>query len=76
MKRDAALKMIIVISIAGMLFSGYLSYTEIFAGYCGASQLGMGSCTDVFQIPVCVYGLLMYLAVFIVSLIGLLSKEK
>jgi uncharacterized membrane protein len=76
MKKDGALKIIFFISIAGLLFSGYLSYTEIFAGYCGSAQLGMGECTNVFQIPACVYGFFMYLAVLIISLIGLRSKEK
>jgi uncharacterized membrane protein len=76
MKKECALKIILIISIAGLLFSGYLSYTELFAGFCGASELGMGECTNVFQIPACVYGFFMYLAVFIISLIGLKSKKR
>ena len=75
MKKETALKIIFIISIAGMLFSGYLSYTEIFAGFCGASYLGMGNCSNVFQIPACVYGLVMYLLVFVISLIGLKNKK-
>lgn len=75
MKKETALKIILAISIAGMLFSGYLSYTEVFAGYCGTTELGMGSCTNVFQIPACVYGFFMYLIVFIVALMGLYSKK-
>lgn len=75
MKRKVALIVILCISIAGVLFSGYLSYTEIFAGFCGASELGMGNCTNVFQIPACVYGLVMYLAVLIISICGLRSKK-
>jgi uncharacterized membrane protein len=74
MKKESALKTILAISIAGMLFSGYLSYTELFAGFCGASKLGMGSCSNVFQIPACVYGFFMYLIVFIISLMGLKKK--
>jgi uncharacterized membrane protein len=76
MKKECALKIILIISIAGLLFSGYLSYTELFAGFCGASKLGMGGCTNVFQIPACVYGFFMYLAVFIISLIGLKSRKR
>lgn len=76
MKKDNALKIILIISIAGMLFSGYLSYTEIFAGFCGASYLGMGSCSNVFRIPACVYGLVMYLFIFVISLIGLKSEKN
>ena len=74
--KDLALKIILLISLAGVLFSGYLSYTELFAGFCGAAKLGLGSCTNVFQIPACVYGLVMYLLIFIISLLGILKKWK
>ena len=75
MKKRVALLTILIISIAGILFSGYLSYTELFAGFCGASKLGMGSCTNVFQIPACVYGLFMYTIIFVISLFGLKTKN-
>lgn len=75
MKTEIILKIILAISIVGVLFSGYLSYTEIFAGFCGASKLGMGNCSNVFNIPACVYGLFMYLLIFILSLIGLNNKK-
>jgi uncharacterized membrane protein len=74
MKKETALKLILVIAILGMAFSGYLSYTELFAGFCGAAKLGMGNCTNVFQIPACVYGFVMYLIVLIIAILGL--KEK
>jgi uncharacterized membrane protein len=70
MKKEAALKIILVISIAGMLFSGYLSYTEIFAGLCAIG----GTCSSVASIPACVYGFVMYLIVFIICLLGLKKK--
>jgi uncharacterized membrane protein len=76
MKKEGALKIILIISIAGLLFSGYLSYTELFAGFCGASKLGMGECTNVLQIPACVYGFVMYAIVFVISLVGLRSKKR
>lgn len=71
MKKELALKIIIWISVAGMLFSGYLSYGELFAQTCYASELGMGSCRAVVGIPACVYGFFMYLIVFIVGILGL-----
>lgn len=74
MEKRLALKIILWIAVAGMLFSGYLSYTELFAGFCGSSQLGMGSCTNVFQIPACVYGFVMYLVVFTIACLGLKKK--
>jgi uncharacterized membrane protein len=75
MQKQTALKILLWISIAGMLFSGYLSYGELFAGACYSESLGMGSCTNVFQIPACIYGFVMYLAVFVISIIGLKAKR-
>jgi len=69
MNSKTALKSILIISIAGMLFSGYLSYTELFAGVC---QLG---CSKVGSVPACVYGFIMYLVVFAISLLGLRGKK-
>lgn len=71
MKKHIALKTILIISIVGLLFSGYMSYTELFKGVCAAG----GGCSNIGGIPTCVYGFIMYLVVFIISLIGLKSKE-
>jgi len=70
MKKQTALKTLFWISLAGALFSGYLSYTEIFQQVCA---LGICS-TTVFTVPSCVYGFVMYLAGLIVAIIGLKSK--
>jgi len=67
MKSKTALKIILGISILGILFSGYLSYKELFTGVC---PLG-GSCPSVATLPACVYGLVMYLIVLVISLLGL-----
>ena len=71
MNKQIALKTIFWISLAGILFSGYLSYTEIFQQVCA-----LGTCsTSVFSVPSCVYGFVMYLVVFIISIFGLKSKK-
>lgn len=70
MKQKTALKSIMYLSIAGMLFSGYLSYGELFAKVCA-----LGTCTAVGGVPACVYGFVMYAIVFIISMLGLKSKE-
>jgi len=75
MKKQTALKIIFIISIMGLAFSGYLSYAELFGGFCGSAKLGMGECVDVAQIPACVYGFFMYLFVFFISLCGIKSKN-
>ena len=70
MKKHLSLKIIFIISIAGLLFSGYLSYGELVKKACL-----FGGCSYVLGLPACVYGFVMYLAVFIISLLGLRSKE-
>jgi len=70
MKKQVSLIIILIISIAGMLFSGYLSYGELIKKTCG-----LGGCSNLFGIPVCVYGFVMYLIVFIISILGLKSKK-
>jgi uncharacterized membrane protein len=71
MQKQTALQAILVISLIGVLFSGYLSYTEIFQKACA---LGTGTCSNVFMIPSCVYGFIMYFVVLIISVMGLNSK--
>lgn len=71
MKKQLSLKIILGVSIAGLLFSGYLSYGELFARVC---PLG-GGCSYVLGAPSCVYGFIMYAAVFGVSLAGILGKK-
>jgi uncharacterized membrane protein len=76
MKTRTALISILIISIMGLLFSGYLSYGEVFKKVCTASKLGMGTCTNVAEIPACVYGFFMYLIVFVISILGLRSLKN
>ena len=75
MKTKQSLKVIFFLSIAGLLFSGYLSYQELFAGGCQNSFIQCGSSFSLFNLPACVYGFFMYLAIFIISLLGLRSKK-
>jgi len=75
MKKQTALWIIFWIAIAGMLFSGYLSYGELIAKSCYATKLGMGACTNVARIPACVYGFVMYTIILIISILGLRSKK-
>ena len=70
MKKSAALKAIMWLSVAGMIFSGYLSYSEIINRTCI-----MGSCTAISGIPACVYGFVMYAVVFVISILGIKSKK-
>lgn len=70
-----ALQTILVISLAGLMFSGYLSYQELFAGTvrpCPAP----GAPGTVLGYPACIYGFFMYLAVAIVSALGLRAGRR
>ncbi|MDD5133078.1 MAG: hypothetical protein PHD81_02890 [Candidatus Nanoarchaeia archaeon] len=69
MKKEKSLIIILVISIVGLLFSGYLSYSELFSGVCP-----LGGCPSIENIPACVYGFVMYLIVLVISLLGLKDK--
>ena len=68
MNSTLALKIILGLSVAGMLFSGYLSYTELFLNKC------LMGCTSVGKVPACVYGFIMYLVVFVIALLGVLDS--
>jgi len=68
--KKIALKTIMWLSVAGMLFSGFLSYTELTNRVCL-----MGSCPAIATIPACVYGFVMYAVVFVISILGIKSKK-
>jgi len=68
--KKLALKIIMWISVAGMAFSGYLSYTELFQKFCA-----VGGCSNMLGLPVCVYGLCMYIAIFVITMLGLKAKK-
>lgn len=76
MKQKTALFVIGIIALGGLLFSGYLSYNELFAGGCNLNFISCGTRTGpIFGLPACVYGFFMYLTVFIITLFGLRNKS-
>lgn len=75
MKQRKALLAIGIIALGGLLFSGYLSYNELFAVGCNLNYISCGSRTGpIFGLPACVYGFFMYLTVFIICVFGLAHK--
>ncbi len=70
MKPKLSLSIILILSITGMLFSGYLSYGELFKKSCY-----LGGCSLVAGYPACVYGFIMYLIVFIIAVLGLKNNK-
>lgn len=80
MREKTALKIVLIISIAGLLFSGYLSYMEIFRGGCSDAivkcSVGDKPVVDLGTLPACVYGLIMYFVIFTVTLLGIKGKKS
>jgi hypothetical protein len=76
MKSKTSLTIISIISLIGVLFSGYLTFTEVGGMICPATLTGgtgmgcrlLGS--QILGLPTCMYGLIMYLAIFVISLLG------
>lgn len=78
MKYQTALFVIFIIAICGVLFSGYLSYQELYTvDGCSDQLISCGySGFEIANLPACVYGLLMYLIVLIVSGSSLFLNSK
>jgi len=73
MKTLTSLKIILGVSFAGLLFSGYLSAKEIFGG---CSACSAASASNIFGIPVCIFGFVMYLIIVIIATAGLASGKR
>lgn len=62
--------------MVGLVFSGVLTYQELFTTNAPASCPTPGAPGTVFGYPACVYGFFMYLIIFIVSGLGLFHKKN
>ncbi len=72
MKR--ALQITLLIGIAGLVFSGVLTYRELFAS--AAKCPAPGAPGTVLGYPACVYGFFMYLAITAVAIAGLRAGSR
>lgn len=64
MKKDAYVNTLIIFSVIGVLFSGYLTLGGLITGACPIS----GECPYFLGYPACDYGLIMFLILFVSSL--------
>ncbi|PIY95468.1 MAG: hypothetical protein COY66_06755 [Candidatus Kerfeldbacteria bacterium CG_4_10_14_0_8_um_filter_42_10] len=81
MNCKTALKTILAIAVIGVLFSGYLSYMELFnPNGCSDAlvkcSVGEKPAVDLGTLPACVYGLIMYTIVLVVAVLGLSGKKE
>jgi len=71
MSARKALQVVLVISLMGVAFSGTLTYRE-FTGGSGIQGCSLGGAPGtLLGYPACVYGLVMYAALAVVSWLGL-----
>lgn len=64
-----ALQGTLAVSSVGLLFSGYLTYRELFASALACPSPGAPG--TILGYPACVYGFFMYCVVAIISVVGL-----
>lgn len=76
MSMKRALQVILVIGVAGLVFSGALSYHEVFGRLAEGKCPAPGAPGTVLGYPACVYGFFMYLAVSIVAAAGLVGSRR
>lgn len=66
------LKTMLVLSLAGSLFAGYVSAVKIFAGACALNE----PCPYFFGYPACWYGFVMFCAMLAVSLVAMVKSTE
>jgi uncharacterized membrane protein len=67
------LAIIVIVAVAGLAFSGYLSYRELFAGAGQCTPLGDSG--TIFGAPPCIYGFFMYLAIVVMAAFALFHRR-
>ena len=68
-----ALKIILAIALFGVLFSGVLTWRELFGDVVGCPAIGSSS--TILGYPACVYGLFMYVLIAAVAAWGLMAAR-
>ena len=71
MERKCYLKIILGLSVFGMLFSGYLSYGELTK----TCTLGCSAAGTILGLPPCVYGLAMYTIIAGLAALAIMEKK-
>src|SRR3989339_214162 len=72
MKIESYLKAAPWLSLAGVLFAGYLSGINLFSGACAFNE----SCPTLWGWPSCAYGFVIFLLLFLVSLYANLKQVR
>jgi hypothetical protein len=75
MTMQRALQAVLAVALFGLVFSGFLSYREVFAGTGAATCPSPGAPGTVFGYPACVYGFFMYLVITALAAVGLRARR-
>ncbi|HEU0036420.1 MAG TPA: hypothetical protein VFQ53_37665 [Kofleriaceae bacterium] len=65
-------KLILVLGVAGLAFSGYLTYQELFASSAEQTCTPLGAPGTALGAPPCVYGFVMYLIIVLLAVFALI----
>lgn len=79
MSQKTTFILFVLIALAGVLFSGYLTYYHYWGGGCQKAIVscgGGGQTVLIFGLPTCVYGFFMFLLVAVLALLGLGQKKR
>lgn len=68
--KNKKLTAIVVLAVLGLLFSGYLSFVELFG-----SRLSCPAISSVLGVPVCVVGFVFYAAILVLAIL-MWSKQR
>ncbi|OIO52350.1 hypothetical protein COY93_04595 [Candidatus Uhrbacteria bacterium CG_4_10_14_0_8_um_filter_58_22] len=72
MKIESYLKAAPWLSLAGVLFAGYLTSIKLFGGACAFNE----TCPTLWGLPSCAYGFVIFSALFLVSLYANLKRVR
>ena len=66
------IKTALPLTVAGILFAGYMTGIKLFSGTCAFSE----PCPTLWGYPACFYGFFIFSAMFVVTLMALLKKKN
>lgn len=70
--KNSFLTVTMFLSGVGIVFSSYLSLGELSSG----GSCALGTCSNIGGVPTCVFGLILFLLIFVFSGWGLLRKSE
>ncbi len=77
MKMKSALIAVVIVAIAGIIFSGYLSYYNLWGPGCSKAIISCGpKPVKIFGIPQCVYGFFMFLITGILAVVAMVRGQS